>query len=159
MHISVTEQESDLFRAYTSISLGDGLWAKFWVDNWLQGKTPKVIALNLFTLARHKNVTVAQALPGVDAGVTKDYNHDADSGVHRLVVHAVWEKAGASTGCHSVALHAKCEVLCKVGILGSVPGLVRRSRLDHLSMYYVGFGSRIPSCCLVGELYMHVRLI
>jgi hypothetical protein len=27
----------------------------------------------------------------------------------------------------TVALHAKCEVVCKVGILGSVPGLVHRS--------------------------------
>jgi hypothetical protein len=62
MIIPVTETERDLFRACTTISLGDGSRTKFWGDNWLQGKTPKVIAPTLFTLARRKNLTEAQVL-------------------------------------------------------------------------------------------------
>jgi hypothetical protein len=46
-----------------------------------------------------------------------------------------------------VALHAKCEVVCKVGILGSVPGLVHRS-CPGRSMGGQG-GEQAQSFCLV----------
>jgi hypothetical protein len=51
-----------LFHASTEISLENGEKALFWHDRWLQGKTPKEIAPNLFTIVHLKNRTVAKEL-------------------------------------------------------------------------------------------------
>jgi hypothetical protein len=37
MTIPVSETEAQLFRACTSISVGNGQRMKFWTDRWLQG--------------------------------------------------------------------------------------------------------------------------
>jgi hypothetical protein len=57
--IQATDTETELFRACTVISLGDGTQTSFWSDNSLQGTKPKEITLTLFTLARRKNISVA----------------------------------------------------------------------------------------------------
>jgi hypothetical protein len=54
--------DRSLFHASTRISLGNGEKALFWHDRWLQGKTPKEIAPNLFKIAHFKNRTVAKEL-------------------------------------------------------------------------------------------------
>jgi len=57
-----TPAEMELFRACTSISIGDGHRANFWHDRWLARTAPKQMAPQCFKLARPKNLTVAQAL-------------------------------------------------------------------------------------------------
>lgn len=52
----------NLFAACTSISLGDGLTAKFWSHRWLGGNAPKELAPGLYNLARSKQLTVREAL-------------------------------------------------------------------------------------------------
>jgi hypothetical protein len=56
------KMDRSLFHASTRISLGNGEKALFWHDRWLQGKTPKEIAPNLFKIAHFKNRTVAKEL-------------------------------------------------------------------------------------------------
>jgi hypothetical protein len=42
----MTGMEEALFRACTTIKLGNGNKVKFWKDNWLNGQAPKDIALD-----------------------------------------------------------------------------------------------------------------
>jgi hypothetical protein len=51
-----------LFKASTTISIGDGAKARFWHDNWLDGEAPKNFAPHLFELVRGKNKSVQQEL-------------------------------------------------------------------------------------------------
>jgi hypothetical protein len=56
--------EVALFRACTTIKVGDGKNTKFWDDRWLQGFIPKEVAPELHRLAWRKNFLVAK---GMDA--------------------------------------------------------------------------------------------
>lgn len=51
MAIQHTPTELELFRTCTTILLGNGQRAAFWHDRWLQGKSPKEIAPDLYKLA------------------------------------------------------------------------------------------------------------
>lgn len=51
-----------MFRASTTVSLGDGKLAPFWTSKWLFGSAPIDLAPKLFQLARRNNLTVAAAL-------------------------------------------------------------------------------------------------
>lgn len=62
MTIHHTPTELELFRTCTTISLGNGQRATFWHDRWLQGKSPKEIAPDLYRLAWRKNENVATGL-------------------------------------------------------------------------------------------------
>jgi hypothetical protein len=64
VHIKMNNIEEELFRRCTNITLGNGKKAKFWKDNWLNGRAPKGIATDCFRLAWHKNQYVAQAMQG-----------------------------------------------------------------------------------------------
>jgi hypothetical protein len=52
----------ELFRTYTTITLGDDKSMSFWHDIWLQGMTPREIAPLMFRLAGRKNNSVAIAI-------------------------------------------------------------------------------------------------
>jgi hypothetical protein len=60
LHQSATETE--LFRACTTITAGNGMNTKFWLDHWLQGHAPKDLAPTLDRLAWRKNIGVAEAM-------------------------------------------------------------------------------------------------
>ncbi|KAF8730242.1 hypothetical protein HU200_017220 [Digitaria exilis] len=60
--IQHTPPELELFRTCTTIVLGDGRRVSFWHDRWLQGKSPKEIAPNIYRLAWRKNERVATTL-------------------------------------------------------------------------------------------------
>jgi hypothetical protein len=54
----------ELYRACTTVKLGNGEKARFWQDNWLNGRAPKDVAQDCYKLARRKNHKVAAALQG-----------------------------------------------------------------------------------------------
>ena len=54
--------EEALYRACTTIKLGNGEKAMFWQDNWLNGRAPKDVAPDCYKLAWRKNDKVALAL-------------------------------------------------------------------------------------------------
>jgi hypothetical protein len=62
LELEKNETEAALFRACTTIAVGNGTCTKFWNDKWLQGQIPKEIAPNIFKLAWRKNHTPAQGL-------------------------------------------------------------------------------------------------
>ena len=62
MQIPSTKIEQDLFRACTTVTIGNGTTTSFWHDKWLQAQAPKDLAPDLYKLAWHKNRTVAKAL-------------------------------------------------------------------------------------------------
>jgi hypothetical protein len=62
MELTLSPTEMALFRACTSITIGDGTQISFWHDRWLEGKAPKDIAPALLRFAWRKNHSVAQAL-------------------------------------------------------------------------------------------------
>jgi hypothetical protein len=62
MNIMQNEIEKSLFRACTSISLGNGKKVSFWHDRWWHGECPKDIAPSLYKLAWRKNISVAEGL-------------------------------------------------------------------------------------------------
>jgi hypothetical protein len=55
------EKDMQLFKACTHIKLGDGQTAKFWTDNWMNGKAPKDMAPFLFKMSRGINILVHYA--------------------------------------------------------------------------------------------------
>jgi hypothetical protein len=52
--------EEALFRACTTITVGNGQATKFWHDRWIDGQSPKDHAPALYRLTRRKKITVAQ---------------------------------------------------------------------------------------------------
>ena len=54
--------DAALFRASTSVTVGNGLKTNFWHDAWLSGKAPIDIAPSLYPLAWRKNRSVAEQL-------------------------------------------------------------------------------------------------
>jgi hypothetical protein len=61
MPVTMSKTEEELFRACTTITVGNGEGTRFWHDCWLHGQSPKEIALALYRLAWLKNLTVAYA--------------------------------------------------------------------------------------------------
>jgi hypothetical protein len=59
MNIDMNTVEAALFKACTTLVLGDGKSTSFWNDRWLQGNKPRAIAPTLPRLASRKNHTVA----------------------------------------------------------------------------------------------------
>jgi hypothetical protein len=53
---------SDLFAASTVVTIGNGKTASFWTSSWIQGRTPKDLAPNLFRKTRRKKISVYKAL-------------------------------------------------------------------------------------------------
>jgi hypothetical protein len=56
------EVDNQLFRASTTVLLGNGRKAKFWESAWLDGMAPRDVALRLYKLAWRKKLTVAEDL-------------------------------------------------------------------------------------------------
>jgi mannosylglycoprotein endo-beta-mannosidase len=56
------EEDSQLFRACTVVTVGNGCRAEFWGSSWLQGRAPRDIAPNLFKLAWRKHQSVRDDL-------------------------------------------------------------------------------------------------
>lgn len=56
------ELDRDLFRAGTTIKIGDGRTANFWMDNWLEGQSLKNLAPSIFRLAKRKSGCVRNEL-------------------------------------------------------------------------------------------------
>jgi hypothetical protein len=56
------ERDRDLFASSTVVTIGDGKTANFWSSSWLDGRTPKSLAPNLFKKASRKKLTVYKAL-------------------------------------------------------------------------------------------------
>lgn len=55
MEIPYDELGHWLFAVATSITIGDGNKAKFWISAWLDGRTPKDIAPKKHDISRRKN--------------------------------------------------------------------------------------------------------
>ena len=51
-----------LFNSSTTITIGNGIKARFWHHSWLDGEAPRYLAPHLFQLVRRKNRTVSQEL-------------------------------------------------------------------------------------------------
>jgi hypothetical protein len=60
--VPCTEIDRQLFRASTSVTVGNGLRASFWDSPWLDGMAPRDIAPHLHKLAWRKRNTVAEDL-------------------------------------------------------------------------------------------------
>jgi len=58
----VDATDKQLFRASTSVLLGDGQTASFWQSSWLEGKAPMDLYPDLFRLAWRKNRTVKEEI-------------------------------------------------------------------------------------------------
>jgi hypothetical protein len=58
------ETDNALFRACTTVTLGNGHKLRFWTDRWLGGCSPKELAPTLYRLAPRKNYMVAYGLEG-----------------------------------------------------------------------------------------------
>ena len=54
--------DRDLFYAATTIYVGDGRLARFWLSPWLDGMKPKDIASTIFAISANKNKSVREAL-------------------------------------------------------------------------------------------------
>ena len=54
--------DRDLFYAATTIYVGDGRLARFWLSPWLDGMKPKGIAPAIFVISANKNKSVREAL-------------------------------------------------------------------------------------------------
>lgn len=59
---SCDSSDLQLFKSCTKISIGDGSRAMFWTDRWMEGVAPGEVAPQLFSLAHHKQTTMADAL-------------------------------------------------------------------------------------------------
>jgi len=62
----VDKIDKQLFRASTTVTLGDGQIARFWQSTWLDGKAPMDLYPNLFRLAWRKNKTVKEELENLN---------------------------------------------------------------------------------------------
>ena len=54
--------DKQLFSSCTTIQLGDGSLASFWMDRWLNGVAPAVLASEIFKLTRLKRLSVKEAM-------------------------------------------------------------------------------------------------
>ena len=52
------ETDKILFNISTKVTVANGAKARFWHNNWLEGKAPKFLAPHLFELVRRKNKSV-----------------------------------------------------------------------------------------------------
>jgi lysophospholipase L1-like esterase len=52
----------DVTAASTVVTIGDGKTASFWTSSRVEGRTPKVLAPNLYRKARRKKLSVYKAL-------------------------------------------------------------------------------------------------
>lgn len=60
--IKATTIEKELFKACTSVTVGDGNRTRFWKDSWLDGQAPRDIAPLCYALAWRKNQTAVVSL-------------------------------------------------------------------------------------------------
>jgi len=67
----VDKIDKQLFRASTTVTLGDGQKASFWQSTWLDGKAPMDLYPNLFRLAWRKNKTVMEEKQDSHGGTRK----------------------------------------------------------------------------------------
>ncbi|KAJ1266718.1 hypothetical protein BS78_08G173700 [Paspalum vaginatum] len=59
-----TKEDRDFFHASTSVTVGNGALASFWLSNWINGTAARSIAPNLFAKSKRKNIKVQKALIG-----------------------------------------------------------------------------------------------
>jgi hypothetical protein len=57
MLVPPSQTESDMFRACTTITIGNNNHTRFWPDKWLHRESPRELAPTLFRLAWRKNLT------------------------------------------------------------------------------------------------------
>jgi hypothetical protein len=62
MDVSCSEDDRQLFRASTRVTVGKGDRAEFWEAAWLQGRAPRDIAPLLYKFAWRKHQTVKDDL-------------------------------------------------------------------------------------------------
>ena len=60
--VPCNEQDKQLLRASTYVTVGNGKLAKFWESAWISGRAPRDLAPNLYKLAWRKNITVRDDL-------------------------------------------------------------------------------------------------
>ena len=58
--------DRDLFNAATSVTIGDGMVARFWSSSWLNGISPKALASKVFEASKKKNRSVQNALDNLN---------------------------------------------------------------------------------------------
>lgn len=56
------DTDKQLFSSSSTIQLGDGRLAIFWMDRWLHGEAPCCVAPDIFKLARFKKLSIREAL-------------------------------------------------------------------------------------------------
>lgn len=54
--------DQQLFQSCTKITVGNGARTTFWTDRWLDGVAPMELAPGLYNIARHKMISVADAI-------------------------------------------------------------------------------------------------
>jgi hypothetical protein len=54
--------DKDLFAVATTVNVGDGKRASFWVDSWLEGVWPRDVAPLIFGLSKKRKCTMRKAL-------------------------------------------------------------------------------------------------
>jgi hypothetical protein len=82
MQLGIGETEDDLFRACTTVALGNGNNIKFWIHS----HSPKEFALNIYKLECRKNYTIAQGALGggeMEASIAKDLDIRIDRRIHK----------------------------------------------------------------------------
>ncbi|WVZ92634.1 hypothetical protein U9M48_038683, partial [Paspalum notatum var. saurae] len=62
LQVPCNKEDNLLFQAFTRVTLGNGMKAKFWHHSWLDGEATRNLAPHLFELVKRKNRTVAQEL-------------------------------------------------------------------------------------------------
>jgi hypothetical protein len=56
------KDDMELFYAFTSMIIGNGTKASFWEDSWVDGISPKVLALSVYAISRQKTWSVSKAI-------------------------------------------------------------------------------------------------
>jgi hypothetical protein len=56
------KDDMELFYGLTSITIGNGNKASFWVDYWVDGISPKVLAPSIYAISRQKTSSVRKAI-------------------------------------------------------------------------------------------------
>ena len=64
MSVPCSLPEQEMFAAASSVTVGDGCSAKFWLDSWMEDGAPFVLFPELFAVARRKRRSLYEAVTG-----------------------------------------------------------------------------------------------